>query len=141
MTFSWLLALDITVVCHLEAYCMWPSQEVTVSCLEGACWMLRCQGVDLPQQCVPQTTIEVLSILILSGYVYNFMTEQDVTEQAIFSVHLQKALGLDKTLEVQANSFTHFRKDFFYKLGLAFNAFTGREVVILRANPLKFRQH
>lgn len=30
MTFSWLLALDIPVGCHLEAYGMWPSQEVTV---------------------------------------------------------------------------------------------------------------
>lgn len=30
MTFSWLLALDIPVGCHLAAYNMWPSPKVTV---------------------------------------------------------------------------------------------------------------
>ena len=32
-SFSWLLALDSAVVCHLEDYCVWTSQEIIMSLL------------------------------------------------------------------------------------------------------------
>lgn len=76
MTFSWLSALDITVVCHLDGSLLHlPSQEITVFSAQNSPVIVQMPGnrLNLSNVWLQTTMEEALNMFILSVCVHNFM--------------------------------------------------------------------